>query len=116
MPILTTNNQESKDHYIAYNTATHSIYDTKPHAVYNKSTHIVLSKREHTLLERDQLFVSNLIKSMTHKKFNLISEHTKSLIGAFASSHPQVSPNYIELCIALARYTLPHDIRLSSRY
>ena len=53
---------------------------------------------------------------MSHKKCQLISEHSKLLTGAFVSAHPQVVPNSIQLCIAIARYNLLRDIKQSMNY
>ena len=92
------------EQYHIYNKDTHNFYNIN--AVYKKTTHLIISKKDHTLLERDQYFASNLKKSMSHRKYT----------GAFAREHPQVVPNSIELCIAIARYTLLLDIKKSMNY
>ena len=98
-----TNNHEFLEQYNTYNKDNHNVYKITTRAEHNKTTHLVISKRYHALLERDQSFVSKLKKSVSQRKCQLISEHTKLLTGAFASSHSQVIPNSIELCIAIAR-------------
>ena len=91
-------------------------YDSKTHGTYRKSTHVVISKIEETKLKRASSFFECLKKTMNHKKCELRTQHTKLLLAAFASSHPQITPSSLELCLALARYTLLHDIESSLSY
>ena len=55
-----------------------------------------------------------LKKNMTYQRCQLFTKHTKMMTASFAAAHQQVIPTTIQLCIAIARYTLLYDVQLEA--
>ena len=85
------------------NSDSQGVYSIKMHGVYNKRTETIISKIQLTKRGRANDFVEALRRGMTYKKCQLRTPHSQLQIAAFSVTHPQVTPDSIQLCIAIAR-------------
>ena len=92
------------------------VYDKETQGVYYKKSYVVIRKIDYTKSLKARAFLDAMKKGVSYKRCELRTPHSKSLLAAFAASHPQVVPANIQMCVALGRYTLLHDVQSSIPY
>ena len=78
---------------------------------YNPTTHYTICNKEYNRYGCCNKFVE-LLKSFIDQKECSLSDRSKTILAAFAASHPQVSANSIELVCVISRYILLGDINM----
>ena len=90
--------------------------DNTQYKTYDSITEVKISKIEWRKFRAHSAFMVQLIKAVTYKQCKSVSLHSRHMTAAYAASHPQIASDNIQTCIALARYTLLHDIAYSVNY
>jgi hypothetical protein len=94
--------------------ASSTTYNPKTHAVHDIKYKYVMDTKKYNMYQRALNFVNQLEILMSKTRCDL-STKSKLVISAFASAHPQVSTDNIELIGCLSRYILLSDANVNSR-